>query len=301
MGSIQILDGGLGTSLEDQYGVKFDHSMPLWSTHFIIEGESTLQACQRDFVDAGVDILLTATYQTSIEGFSRTRTDEFPDGIPRTAIPRYLAKAMAIAEAARGGGTTTKLALSLGPYGACMVPGQEYSGRYDAAHDSEDALYRWHLERLRLFDELDGGLCNRVQYVALETIPRLDEIRAVRRAVRDAGITAPFWVTCVFPGEGRTLPDGSSVDDVVGAMLDPEVGGAVPWGIGLNCTKIHLLPGLVEAFEVNVRKLMDDGRVQSAPSMVLYPDGTNGEVYNTTTKEWEMPAALGQGKDARVS
>lgn len=299
MGSIQIMDGGLGTSLEDQYGVKFDHSMPLWSTHFIIEGDATLQACQRDFVDAGADILLTATYQTSVEGFARTRTSAFPDGIPPSAIPGYLTRALEIAEAARAG-RSARIALSLGPYGACMVPGQEYSGRYDTEHDSEDALYRWHLERLRLFEGVKD-LSARVQYVALETVPRLDEIRAVRRAVKDSGITTPLWISCVFPGEGRTLPDGSSVDDVVNAMLDPEIQGVVPWGVGINCTKIDILPGILEAFEVSVRKMTEAGRIQSVPSMVLYPDGTNGEVYNTTTKRWELPEGSAQGEETRVS
>lgn len=298
MGSIQFLDGGLGTSLEDSYSVVFDHSKPLWSTHFLVEGEDTLLACQRDFAEAGVDVILTATYQTSIEGFGRTKTSEFPDGIPKSAIGSYLQKAVDIAEKATSNGKA-KIALSLGPYGACMIPGQEYSGKYDEAHDSGESLYRWHLERLQLFTAVEG-LAERVRYVALETIPRLDELRAVRRAVQDSGITAPFWVSSVFPGDGNELPDGSSIEAVVEAMVVPSENSAIPWGIGINCTKLHKLPSLVEAFEASVASLLASGRIQTAPALVLYPDGTKGEVYNTTTKKWEKPEGH-QQKESEVS
>ncbi|KAI0123163.1 putative homocysteine S-methyltransferase, partial [Xylariales sp. AK1849] len=299
MGSIQILDGGLGTSLEDKYGVIFNHSKPLWSTHFLIDDKDTLLACQRDFANAGTDILLTATYQTSVEGFSRTKTADFVDGIPKSAIGGYLLGAIEIAEKARICDSTS-LALSLGPYGACMLPGQEYSGKYDARHNSHQPLYQWHLERLQLFTTVEG-LLQRVQYVALETVPRLDEIRALRKAVLSAGISAPFWISCVFPGEGNALPDGSDVNQVIEAMLDPAIEGAIPWGIGINCTKIHKLPGLIGAFETCVQQLLSSGRIPSAPALVLYPDGTNGEVYNTATQKWEMPEKHGKGEEQRAS
>jgi len=62
-----------------------------------------------------------------------------------------------------------------------MIPSQEYSGRYDAEHDSEDALRAWHADRMQLFGSITN-LASRIQYVALETIPRVDEIRALRQA-----------------------------------------------------------------------------------------------------------------------
>ncbi|OJJ04879.1 hypothetical protein ASPVEDRAFT_137522 [Aspergillus versicolor CBS 583.65] len=287
MPSVQILDGGLGTSLEDKYGVHFTSTnTPLWASHLLVSDPATLQACQRDFVDAGADVLLTATYQVSPEGFARTKTTEFPDGIPRSAVPRFLETAIHVAEQAAS--SHGKIALSLGPYGACMIPGQEYSGEYDAEHDSEEALYQWHLSRLRLFRDAAGGdLLSRVQYVAFETLPRLDEVRAVRRAAWDAGVTAPVWISCVFPREDECLPDGSSVEEVVDAAVAPMRGGVVPWGIGVNCTKIQKLSGLVEKFGTCIRQVIVAGHILTAPALVLYPDGTNGEVYNTTTQAWE--------------
>ncbi|KAJ5182609.1 hypothetical protein N7492_000225 [Penicillium capsulatum] len=295
--AVQILDGGLGTSLQDKYGVQFDSTnTPLWASHLLVADPSTLQTCQQDFGAAGVDVLLTATYQVSPEGFARTKTPEHPNGIPTHAIGPFLQTAIDVAERAKVR-DSVKIALSLGPYGACMIPGQEYSGSYDAEHDSEESLYRWHLERLRLFLNADGDLLSRVQYVAFETLPRLDEVRAVRRAIRDSGITVLFWISCVFPREDDCLPDGSSVQQVVQAAVSPLENGLVPWGLGINCTKVHKLSGLIEKFGACVADAIAARQIVAAPVLVLYPDGTNGEVYNTTTQTWEKPSGQTEGHD----
>lgn len=296
---IAFLDGGLGTSLEDKYGVKFSSSTtPLWSSDPLVTDPATLLACQRDFAEVPVDVLETATYQFSTTGFAGTKTPQWPEGIDRTHIPGFARAAVDVADRARGGGSSssTKIALSLGPYGATMVPGQEYSGRYDVAHDGEEALRAWWADRLALVagpEVLAGG---RVAYVACETIPRRDEITAVRRALAPVQQQLPpCWIACVFPGEDDRLPDGSSIEEVVEAALVPDGGDAAkekvqPWGVGINCTKLHKLEGLVARFEGAVDRLVRDGTLAAWPALVLYPDGTNGEVYNTTTQQWELPA-----------
>ncbi|PYH98468.1 Homocysteine S-methyltransferase [Aspergillus ellipticus CBS 707.79] len=293
---VQILDGGLGTSLQDHYNISFDSTTtPLWSSHLMISDPATLLSCQRDFTaTANVDVLLTATYQVSPEGFLRTKTPAHPTGISRGEIAPYLRTALDVAEKAVAA-NSSKIALSLGPYGACMIPGQEYSGAYDERHSSEEALADWHADRLELFGEATGGkLAERVQYVALETLPRLDEVRAVRRAVGKTGLEVPFWIACVFPIEDQdTLPDGSTVEQVVEAALVGGEGLATPWGIGINCTKVHKLGRFVKLFAESVERLLKDGRVEERPALVLYPDGTQGEVYNTTTQTWEKVKGIG--------
>lgn len=284
---ILYLDGGLGTSLEDKYGVKFSSkTTPLWSSHPIVSDPKTLLACQRDFGQVPVDVIETATYQVSLAGFAATKTETWPNGIDASHVPGFLQQAVDIADQARGK-PDAKLALSLGPYGSTMVPGQEYSGAYDDEHNDEPRLAEWWAHRLSLFS--DPQLLDRIAYIACETIPRLDEIAAVRKAV--AGFSSkPLWISCVFPGEGDGFPDGSSVEQVVDAMLSHDGTRAQPWGIGINCTKMHKLEGLIEKYEAAVSKLMQEGRVAAWPALVLYPDGTNGEVYNTTTQKWEAPA-----------
>lgn len=127
---------------------------------------------------------------------------------------------------------------------------------------------------------------------AFETIPRVDEIRAVRRAVAACDITLPFWISCVSPGEVDTLPDGSTIGQAVEAMLDPTVQGPVPWGVGINCTELHKLPRLVQSLELSIRQKLTQNPTALIPSLVLYPDSMNGKVYNTTTGKWELSNAL---------
>lgn len=311
MTPVLILDGGLGTSLESEHGVKFNSaSDPLWSSSLLLSSPSTLLACQRSFTQVPVDVLLTATYQVSARGFLTTRSAEHPQGVSLEDIPLYLDKAVQIAdEAVADAGTgTAKIALSLGPYGACMIPSQEYSGRYDAQHNDATQLEAWHAARLGLFASVPD-LASRIGFVALETVPRKDEIVAMRKALahEPALQGVPYWVSCLYPGgdaanpdaeENYCLPDGTSAREAVIGMLSSGH-GPLPWGIGINCTKTWKLEGLLRRYEDAVREMIESGRLQQWPALVLYPDGTSGEVYNTETQVWEKPAAVpgaAQGK-----
>ncbi len=69
---ILLLDGGLGTTLEGEHGVRFSSTMPLWSSHLLLSAPETLLEVQENFARAGADVLLTATYQASFQGFRMT-------------------------------------------------------------------------------------------------------------------------------------------------------------------------------------------------------------------------------------
>ncbi|CRL19423.1 Homocysteine S-methyltransferase [Penicillium camemberti] len=285
---ILILDGGLGTSLIRKYNVKFNDGTPLWTSHLVLSDRETLLRCQRDFGNLPVDIMLTATYQISTEAFAKTRTKEFPSGIPSTHIPDIINDVVRVAEEAKQ--NTAKLALSVGPYGAIMNPSQEYSGEYDQAHSSMESLHAWHTERLKLFTGITD-IRSRLGYISFETLPRSDEIKATRKALDDtvelAGI--PFWTTCVYPDDKMTLPSGESVREAVDAMLNPKVAKATPWGVGINCTNVWKLDKLLREYENAISDMIREGQVQQWPALVLYPDGVNGEKFNYDTMRWELP------------
>lgn len=251
-------------------------------------------------------MILSATYQASYEGFAQSGVRDVKEaaGLMREAVTI----ARGCFEGRKGG----KVVLGLGAYGATMSPGQEYSGRYDDARDGVEGLREWHLRRMGAFmpgfgdeeKEKEREFCwESVDFVAFETLPRVDEVVAVREVMENvngllAGREKGFWISCVFPGEGNVLPDGSSVGQVVHAMLG-EGKGARPMGVGINCTRVGKVEGLVVEFEREIGEMIERGEMEGEwPSLVLYPDGTRGEVYNTTTKEW---VKTGESKENLVS
>lgn len=294
-----LLDGGLGTTLSlPPYNITFDKTTPLWSSHLLLSPTSlsTLSSIQTSFADAGAEVLLTDTYQASYEGFSRTPGWEGGE----KEVGKAMRGAVSVGRDAFGGKKGT-VALSLGPYGATMIPGQEYSGKYDEGHREVDQLKEWHLKRLQAFassEEVDEAekvqreqSWSDIDLIAFETVPLLKEVQAVRQVMgylsNAQSSQKPFWIVCVFPGEGNSLPDGTSVKELVKVMLEKRAGEAVPMGIGLNCTKITKVEGLIKEFEEAVTEMVAAGQVSEWPSLVVYPDGTDGEVYNTTTMTWE--------------
>lgn len=284
MTNILILDGGLGTSLDQQYGIVFDDSKPLWSSHLLLNDQDTLGRCQKDFGDVPVDIILTATYQLSPEAFEGIIGN---DGSMQ--LQGAIRDAVKIAEAAKR--EHARVALSVGPYGATMRPSQEYSGQYDSQMNNSNSLYQWHHHRLSTFGSSIPEVHSRISFVALETIPRVDEIKAVRQAMANTPKISdiPYWISCLFPGEDGNLPDGSTAQEALESMLDPEVSDSIPWAVGINCTKVWKLRPLLRSYEGAITKMLSQGKMSHWPSLVLYPDGTNGEVYDTLLKEWVLP------------
>lgn len=279
---ILLLDGGLGTTLEDEHNIKFDSTTPLWSSHLLLTDPDLLERVQRNFVKAGVDILLTPTYQASHDGFARTeingeKVDFFEE------ICQYFDLGIDISRHALNN-QPGLVALSLGAYGATMSPSQEFGGQYGAMCN-ETKLEHWHVERIAMF----WASFEKVDIVAFETIPRLEEVRAVRTAAnvnRHDRVYKPWWVTCVFPNDDERLPDGSNVKDIMTALFEQKAWDETsnmrtPWGVGINCTKVNKLPGLIKEFEAAADELQI-----TLPRLVIAPNGSKGQKYDSTSQTW---------------
>lgn len=268
---VLLLDGGLGTTLEDEYRIKFSTQTPLWSSHLLVENTSTLRRVQQDFASAGADIILTATYQTSFSGFANTKING-EDDIGRDEAKRLMLSAVHIAREAfqsRGG----LVALSLGAYGATMVPSTEYSGIYGGMVEND--LYEFHRERINVF--ANSQEWKDVDLIAFETLPRIDEVRATRRVMQEI-TDKKYWISCVFPNDDAKLPDGTDIELLVRTLLEGE---SPPFAIGINCTKVHKISNLIAAFD---KAAISQGF--DVPRLVLYPDGAGGKVYDTKLQQW---------------
>jgi homocysteine S-methyltransferase len=289
--SVLILDGGLGTTLEDECQITFSSTdTPTWSSHLLVSAPETLAKIHKSFVEVGADIILTATYQASFEGFSATRRHDAGSvatqggsQYSQTEVKNIMQSAVPLARSAFGS-KKGLVALSLGAYGATTIPSTEYTGKYPPNMQVLLSLELWHTERVMAFEQHQKTWDN-IDLVAFETLPRLNEIESVRGAMRRLSKPKPFWISCVFPNDDQKLPDGSEVNNVVRAMLAVPTASItstpIPMGIGINCTKVQKLRLLIGCFEDAAASM----NIQ-LPYLVIYPDGADNLTYDTTSQTW---------------
>ncbi|KAJ7090919.1 Homocysteine S-methyltransferase [Mycena belliarum] len=259
-----ILDGGLGTTLEQTFGLDISNTA-LWSAKAAVEHPSVVVAAHLAFLRAGARIILTSTYQSARSAFERAG---YADADARNLMVACVqlaieARSRFVAEQKAPGADndsdtgTVKIALSLGPFGAGLAPAQEFDGFYpppfgpraytpdggncnafpqDAAGRAAEAaateaLARFHFERLCVFAD-DAATWAAVDVIAFETVPLVREIRAIRTAVaaleaRHAGARKPWWISCVFPGghfPESALGEGDAGKVPVGAVVAAALG-----------------------------------------------------------------------------
>src|SRR5215467_2448046 len=65
---VVILDGGLATELERR-GLDLRDS--LWSAKALIESPGVIRQVHLDYLEAGADVVTSASYQASFEGFAQ--------------------------------------------------------------------------------------------------------------------------------------------------------------------------------------------------------------------------------------
>ena len=252
-----VLDGGLATELEAR-GSKLPPD--LWSAGLLLDAPDAISAAHLAFLEAGADCIASASYQATVEGFRRRGLD---DGRALDVIHSSVTLAVDARDRfwanpeSRPGRLRPLVAASVGPYGAFLADGSEYSGRYDL---DEDALVEFHGERLRAL--FDGG----ADLIACETIPSGPEVRALDRLLAVAG--APAWLS-LSCDRGDRLCDGTKLRDVIGSLK------ADGWmAVGFNCTRPELAPELIGTL-VELTGL----------PIVAYPN--SGETWDATAKRWQ--------------
>ena len=159
-----VLDGGLASEIERR-GVAIDGD-PLWSARLLLDNPSLLEYIHLNYARAGADILTTATYQASLPGLAAA-------GLSATESRAVLAEAVQLAR--RAGALYVQaprcaevevqpplVAASMGPYGAHLADGSEYTGAYT---QDKEALRDFHAERMAVLAEAGADI------LACESIP----------------------------------------------------------------------------------------------------------------------------------
>lgn len=257
-GRALVLDGGLATELE-KAGFDLDH--PLWSARVLLDAPEAIAAVHRAYLEAGADCITTASYQASLLGFRRVGLSggEAADLLRRSvALAREARDAFRADPASRVGRLPPLVAASLGPYGACLANGAEYTGAYDL---DVAGLVAFHRERFLLLADAAPDL------FACETIPSAAEARALLSLLPERP-SARAWLSFSCR-DGERISDGTPFAEVVRLVSDhPQV-----VAVGVNCTA----PEHVESL------LRIAGR-ETAKPLVAYPN--SGERYDPVGRAW---------------
>lgn len=253
-----VVDGGLASELER---TGFDLNDPLWSAKVLLESPDAISQVHTSYLEAGADCIISASYQATIEGLTaRGLRDVEAEGVILRAV-RLAIDARDKFWAAVGdqeGRLKPLVAASVGPYGAFLADGSEFTGAYDL---DEGGLIDFHRRRWQVLSSSDADL------LACETIPSLIEARALGRLLNETpNRCAWFSFSC---RDGEHISDGTPIVDCVSALT------SVPRivAIGVNCTAPIFIPKLVDAI-----------RGATDRPIVVYPN--SGEGWDAERKSW---------------
>lgn len=262
---VVVLDGGLATELEAR-GVHLEEE--LWSARVLIDDPERIVEVHRAYLEAGADCIVSSGYQATVEGFVRW-------GLSEAEAWHLLRRSVELAVVARDafweerprqgvqdGGCSERLrplvAAGVGPYGAFLADGSEYTGHYGL--EIAD-LYGFHAPRWRELASSGADL------MACETIPNRKEACALARLVAETP-EVPAWISFSCP-DGHHLADGDDLQATV-AEIDQTPGLIA---IGVNC----LAPSLVEGLLRQLREVTDK-------PLLAYPN--SGEAWDAQNKCW---------------
>ncbi|KAH9682529.1 homocysteine S-methyltransferase 3 [Citrus sinensis] len=330
-GGYSVVDGGFATELE-RHGA--DLNDPLWSAKclvssphlvrkmwhidtesLIFKSDSDVEAtyitmsisgalcaeipCEvhLDYLDAGANIIITASYQATIQGFeAKGFSTEEAEALLRRSVEIaceareiYYDRCMKDSCDFTGSGRISShpvlVAASVGSYGAYLADGSEYSGDYGDAVSLE-TLKEFHRRRVLILANSGADL------IAFETIPNKLEAKAYAELLEEEGITIPAWFS-FNSKDGINVVSGDSILECASIADSCEQVVAV----GINCTAPRFIHGLI----LSVRK------VTSKP-VIIYPN--SGETYNAELKKWvestgvrdeDFVSYIGKWRDAGAS
>ncbi|MGY1638801.1 homocysteine S-methyltransferase [Geodermatophilus sp. SYSU D00742] len=252
------LDGGLATQLEAQ---GHDLSSALWSARLLRDDPDAVVAAHAAFAAAGARVATTASYQASVEGFAAA-------GVDAAEARRLIASSVGLA---RRGAPESWVAGSLGPYGAVLADGSEYTGAY-CAQVSVAELRAFHRPRMALLAEAGADV------LACETVPAAAEAEALVAEADALGV--PVWLSLT------TTVDGDGVvrtrrGERAAAVFALAAGVDAVVAVGVNCTAPSAVgPSLAAA-------------AAAGTPLLAYPN--SGEGWDAVARRWTGAAGVPTG------
>ena len=252
-----MLDGGLATAMESR-GADLDDD--LWSAKMLIDAPEMIRQVHADFLQAGADIIATASYQASFEGFAQAGYGHGQaESLMRLSVDLALLarEAFWAHDENRRKRIRPLVAASIGPYGACLHDGSEYHGNYGL---EKDALIDFHRPRMQVLADTDADL------FAFETIPSMLEAEALLELMLEFP-DKHAWLSFSCR-DGRHVSHGERFSDCVALADDSDQ----IVGVGLNCTAPEYATDLLKS------------AVGISTPLVVYPN--SGEKWNPDGNQW---------------
>jgi len=261
-----LLDGGLASELEKR-GYDLNHR--LWSANLLVTNPRAIARVHEDYLAAGADCIISASYQASIQGFITA-------GQSKKSAINLIRQAVEIACEVRdqfwlSGGKNINgrlkplVAASVGPYGAALADGSEYRGKYGI---SREQLIAFHESRWEILSATAADC------LACETIPDINEAIVLHRLLEQTPDRAA-WISFSCR-DNKHISDGTPLSEAVAIFTDcPNV-----IACGINCTPPRFIPSLI-------------GEVQKGyarANIIVYPN--SGEDYSNISRSWQGKADL---------
>jgi homocysteine S-methyltransferase len=250
-----VLDGGLATELEAR---GHDLSGHLWSAKVLAHDPEAVVDAHIAYFRAGAQVATTASYQASVQGYVRA-------GLSRREAEALLGASVTVADAARTRVASERpllVAASVGPYGAVLADGSEYTGDYDIGVRE---LRRFHRPRLEVLSAAGADV------LAIETVPCLAEVEALLAELELLG-GVPAWLSlsCAngLTRRGEDPTDAYKMASAVDAVV----------AVGVNCTAPQ-----------DIDELLPMAQSAGRP-VIVYPN--SGEGWDAEQRRWTGRAAF---------
>ncbi|KAH6772790.1 homocysteine methyltransferase 2 [Perilla frutescens var. hirtella] len=270
-GGVAVIDGGFATELE-RHGA--DLNDPLWSAKCLLTSPDLIRRVHLDYLEAGADIILTASYQATIQGFQNKgySLEESENMLRKSVEIAHEARELYYTRCREASNKDTPddkilkqrpilVAASVGSYGAYLADGSEYSGDYGDSMDLE-FLKKFHRRRLKVLADAVPDL------IAFETVPNRLEAQAFAMLLEEENISIPSWLS-FNSKDGVNVVSGDSLTECVAVAESSNKIVAV----GINCTPPRYIRDLI----LSIKKV-------TAKPILIYPN--SGESYDADRKEW---------------
>lgn len=252
-----LIDGAMSTALEN-LGAKTNNS--LWTASVLDTAPELVSKVHQQYFEAGARLVITDTYQANVPAF-------VANGYTERQAHALIQRAVQIANDARDDferthGIHNYVAGALGPYGAYLANGSEYTGDY---HLSFEEYKDFH--RPRLTDIVKVG----VDVIGIETQPRLDEVLAELDLTRELAPEVPVYVSFSLK-DHATLADGTPL-----AVAAETVGKYDNvFAVGVNCIPLERVAPAVRIVHQATDK-----------PVIAYPNSS--AIYDPKVKQWTYP------------